>query len=180
LQHYVHEVFGVRPDIVNGDTATSPDWAENRHTRIRLFQERPGFGVIILSPMAVGFGLNIQAANHVVHYMRAWNPAREDQATDRVYRIGQQKDVLVYYPCAHAEDFVTFDVKLDQLLDQKRALAQDLLNGAGDLLPGDFTIDEVVPGGTAESLDRVTASAVQSMLGRLRGLGHCPVCEARF
>src|SRR5262249_55407374 len=66
LQHYIHEVFGVRADIVNGDTTTSLDRAENRHARIRTFQERPGFGVIILSPMAVGFGLNIQAANHVV------------------------------------------------------------------------------------------------------------------
>jgi hypothetical protein len=76
---------------------------------LSTFQKRPGFGVIILSPAAVGFGVNIEAANHVIHFTRAWNPAREDQATDRAYRIGQNKDVFVYYPVVVAEDFVTFD-----------------------------------------------------------------------
>src|SRR5207244_11430884 len=85
---------------------------------------RPGFGVLILSPVAVGFGLNIQAANHVVHYTRTWNPAREDQATDRAYRIGQERDVYVYYPVVRADDFSTFDVKLDELLSKKRVLAE--------------------------------------------------------
>jgi SNF2 family DNA or RNA helicase len=50
--------------------------------------------VIILSTTAVGFGVNIQKANHVIHYTRSWNPAKEDQATDRAYRIGQDKEVL--------------------------------------------------------------------------------------
>ena len=50
--------------------------------------------MIILSTTAVGFGVNIQKANHVIHYTRSWNPAKEDQATDRAYRIGQDKEVL--------------------------------------------------------------------------------------
>ncbi|MBL0052891.1 MAG: SWF/SNF helicase family protein [Bacteroidetes bacterium] len=50
--------------------------------------------------MAAGVGLNVTHANHVIHYTRHWNPAKEEQATDRAYRIGQEKDVHVYYPMA--------------------------------------------------------------------------------
>jgi SNF2 family DNA or RNA helicase len=107
----------------------------SRQKRLKTFQAKPGFGAIILSPLAVGFGVNIQAANHVVHYTRTWNPAREDQATDRAYRIGQSRDVYVYYPVVTANDFMTFDEKLDRLLEQKRVLARDMLNGAGDVTP---------------------------------------------
>jgi Holliday junction resolvase len=145
LQHYIESVFGFRPDIINGDTSASFSHVASRQKRIKAFQEAEGFGVIILSPIAVGFGVNIQGANHVVHYTRTWNPAKEDQATDRAYRIGQTKDVYVYYPVVFAEDFTTFDVKLDQLLTKKRELAGDMLNGSGDLTPGDFNIVEIVP-----------------------------------
>lgn len=81
--------------------------------------------------------MNIQAANHVIHYTRTWNPAKEDQATDRAYRIGQTRDVYVYYPVITAE-FVTFDMKLDKLLNWKRALSRDMLNGCGELSSADF------------------------------------------
>ncbi|HRD97084.1 MAG TPA: restriction endonuclease, partial [Rubrivivax sp.] len=145
LQHYVEETFHIRPDIINGDTAASASHAQSRQKRIKAFQEKPGFSVIILSPVAVGFGVNIQAANHVVHYTRTWNPAKEDQATDRAYRIGQTRDVYVYYPVVHADDFTTFDVKLDRLLELKRGLANDMLNGSGDLKPGEFALDDVAP-----------------------------------
>ena len=147
LQHYIEEVFEIRPDIINGDTSASANHTASRQKRIKAFQSQPGFGVIILSPIAVGFGVNIQAANHVVHYTRTWNPAKEDQATDRAYRIGQTKDVFVYYPVVYANDFDTFDVKLDQLLTKKRELANDMLNGAGDLSPNDFNIADVIPTG---------------------------------
>lgn len=157
LQHYIESVFSFRPDIINGDTSASSSHTASRQKRIRAFQEKPGFGVIILSPVAVGFGVNIQAANHIVHYTRTWNPAKEDQATDRAYRIGQKKDVYVYYPVVFAEDFHTFDVKLDQLLTKKRELASDMLNGSGDLTPGDFNVGDVVPEGDVDAIDeRVT------------------------
>ena len=76
-----------------------------------------------------GVGLNITEANHVLHYTRLWNPAKEDQATDRVYRIGQKRDVHVHYLLAVAPDdqFETFDVKLDYLLQEKRSLSRDFL-----------------------------------------------------
>jgi len=94
--------------------------------------------VIILSPLAVGFGVNIQAANHVIHFTRTWNPAKEDQATDRAYRIGQTRDVTVYYPGVVAAGFKTFDEKLDALLAWKRGLAADMLNGSAEVSVADF------------------------------------------
>jgi SNF2 family DNA or RNA helicase len=145
LRHYIEEVFDYTPDIINGDSSPSAGHQRSRQKRINDFQAQPGFGAIILSPLAVGFGLNIQAANHVIHYTRTWNPAKEDQATDRAYRIGQTRDVHVYYPVVRANDFVTFDEKLDRLLERKRELARDMLNGAGDVSPNDFSLDDMIP-----------------------------------
>ena len=89
--------------------------------------------------------MNMQAANHVIHFTRTWNPAKEDQATDRAYRIGQTKDVFVCYPTVSAGDFKTFDVKLDELLERKRSLASDMLNGSGEIGLRDFDVDELRP-----------------------------------
>jgi hypothetical protein len=91
-----------------------------------------------LSPLAIGFGVNIQAGNHVIHYTRTWNPAKEDQATDRAYRIGQDKDVFVYCPTVIDPSFKTFEKKIDELLEWKRNLSGDMLNGSGDLSGNDF------------------------------------------
>lgn len=74
----------------------------------------------------------------MIHFTRTWNPAKEDQATDRAYRIGQTKDVYVYYPVVTASDFVTFDAKLDALLTSKRALSADVLNGSEEVSLADF------------------------------------------
>lgn len=145
LRYHIEKELKYAADIINGDTAASSASDQSRQKRIRSFQERPGFGVIILSPLAVGFGVNIQAANHVIHYTRTWNPAKEDQATDRAFRIGQEKDVYVYCPVVRAEDFTTFDVKLDELLEHKRVLAHDMLNGGGDIASGEFNIGTVAP-----------------------------------
>lgn len=153
LQYYIEAELGFKPDIINGDTSASTSHTASRQKRIKAFQSLDGFGVLILSPVAVGFGVNIQAANHVVHYTRTWNPAKEDQATDRAYRIGQKKDVYVYYPVVQAEDFMTFDVKLDRLLTYKRALAEVMLNGSGDINPADFNLADVVPASDAEEID---------------------------
>jgi Holliday junction resolvase len=137
LQRFIAHRFDIVPDIINGTTSASSKSSDSRQKRIKAFQQDDGFGVIILSPLAVGFGVNIQGANHVIHYTRTWNPAKEDQATDRAYRIGQSKDVFVYYPVVTA-DFTTFDMKLDALLEWKRGLSNDMLNGCGDLSSGDF------------------------------------------
>jgi len=147
LRHYIGAVFGFAPDIINGDTSASSKRSDSRQKRIDTFQTKAGFGVIILSPVAVGFGVNIQAANHVVHFTRHWNPAKEDQATDRAYRIGQEREVSVYCPIVTADDFSTFDVKLDKMLTIKRGLAEDMLNGSPDVGPSEFDIVDMVPPG---------------------------------
>ncbi len=139
LQRRIQQHFGFSPAIVNGSTKVGSEVGEqSRQALINVFQEKTGFGVIILSTTAVGFGVNIQAANHVIHFTRSWNPAKEDQATDRAYRIGQEKEVTVYYPTVIAEDFVTFEAKLDALLESKRRIADDMLNGASNIDPSDW------------------------------------------
>lgn len=138
LQHYVGLRYKLRPRIINGAVKTDSRAPESRQQYIDEFQSSPGFNVLILSPIAAGFGLNIQAANHVIHFTRPWNPAKEDQATDRAYRIGQIRDVSVYCPTIVADDFLTFEEKLDQLLSQKRGLANDMYNGTFDVAAEEF------------------------------------------
>jgi hypothetical protein len=91
---------------------------------------RHKFDVMILSPKAGGVGLTITSANHVIHLSRWWNPAVEDQATDRVFRIGQTRDVHVYLPMAvHPDPDIrpsSFDLRLDALIERKRTLTRDL------------------------------------------------------
>lgn len=138
LQHAIEGRFGFKPIIINGDTSTSSKSAQSRQRLIDRFQEEQGFSIIILSTVAVGFGVNVQAANHVIHFTRCWNPAKEDQATDRAYRIGQEKDVYVYYPTIRDASMPTFESTLDDLLDKRRALARDMLHGASDIKAAEF------------------------------------------
>jgi len=99
-----------------------------RDEMVRRFQEGPhGPRIFVLSVKAGGTGLNLTAANHVFHFDRWWNPAVEDQATDRAYRIGQKRAVQVHkLVCAG-----TVEEKIDRLLDQKRDLASKVV-GAGE------------------------------------------------
>jgi hypothetical protein len=103
-----------------------------RQRAVDAFQAREaGFDAMVLSPKAGGVGLTLTKANHVIHLSRWWNPAVEDQATDRAYRIGQTRDVHVYVPQAvHPDPAVrptSFDLKLDALMRSKRELSRHLL-----------------------------------------------------
>lgn len=127
LQKLCLERYGIITKIINGDTPSivkrnMPN-KQSRQSSINEFQAVDGFNVIIMSPVAAGMGLNVTAANHVIHYSRHWNPAKENQATDRAYRIGQTKDVFVYYPMAVRADIKSFDETLDDLLSRKTSLA---------------------------------------------------------
>lgn len=127
LQKLCLERYGIITKIINGDTPSivkrnMPN-KQSRQSSIDEFQAVDGFNVIIMSPVAAGMGLNVTAANHVIHYSRHWNPAKENQATDRAYRIGQTKDVFVYYPMAVRADIKSFDETLDDLLSRKTSLA---------------------------------------------------------
>ena len=112
------------PMIINGEVGTTA-----RQDRVDLFQQEQGFDVMLLSPKAGGVGLTLTAANHVIHLSRWWNPAVEDQCSDRVYRIGQTKDVHIYYPMAVLPDTPehSFDLQLQWLMERKRNLACNLL-----------------------------------------------------
>lgn len=114
------------PSRING-TVPGP----KRQALVEAFQSRRGtFDVMILSPKAGGVGLTLTAANHVIHLSRWWNPAVEDQATDRVFRIGQTRDVHVYLPIAvHPDPDLapsSFDLRLNALIERKRKLTRDL------------------------------------------------------
>lgn len=115
-----------RPTRING-TVPGP----KRQALVEAFQAHLGtFDVMILSPRAGGVGLTLTAANHVIHLSRWWNPAVEDQATDRVFRIGQTRDVHVYLPMAvHPDPDLapsSFDLRLNALIERKRKLTRNL------------------------------------------------------
>ena len=138
IQRAVAEHFAVGAQIINGSTSVDPHNDVSRQRLIDSFQAKPGFGVIILSTTAVGFGVNIQAANHVIHFTRPWNPAKEDQATDRAYRIGQTKDVFVYCPTVVGSGYESFEQRLAALLRSKRDLSRDMLSGTQEVKAEDF------------------------------------------
>jgi SNF2-related domain/Helicase conserved C-terminal domain/Restriction endonuclease len=145
---FIRKRFNFTAQIINGDI-------DDRQDLIDDFQAREGFGVIVLSPLAVGFGVNIVSANHVIHFTRTWNPAKEGQATDRAYRIGQTKDVYVYCPTITAQDFVTFDAKLDRLMTLKMDLAGDLLDGVGSDISGASLMPDSGPSGIKIDSDKL-------------------------
>lgn len=98
-----------------------------RDEMVRRFQEEDGPSIFVLSLKAGGTGLNLTAANHVIHLDRWWNPAVEDQATDRAFRIGQRNHVQVRkFVCVG-----TLEERIDRMIEEKRGLAQ-LVVGAGE------------------------------------------------
>ncbi|MEI8657292.1 DEAD/DEAH box helicase [Vibrio sp. Hal054] len=117
----VTSLFRVQVDIINGDTAAveTKKETETRKAIIDRFQTSAGFGVIVMSPVAAGVGLTVVGANNVIHLERHWNPAKEAQATDRVYRIGQTRNVNVYIPMALHPNLRSFDQHLNGLLANK-------------------------------------------------------------
>ena len=130
LKAVLDQVFNLDVGIINGDTASRHKYvSKTREGVINGFSEHLGFNVLILSPEVAGVGLTITAANHVVHYGRWWNPAKENQATDRAYRIGQTKPVLVHYLILKGttEADETFDEKLHRLLKRRENLADNFL-----------------------------------------------------
>jgi hypothetical protein len=98
------------------------------------FEAKEGFNVIVMSPVAAGVGLTVVGANNVVHFERHWNPAKEAQATDRVYRIGQKIDVNIYIPVLLHPEMESFDVNLHRLLS-KKTLLKDAVVTPEEVIP---------------------------------------------
>jgi SNF2 family DNA or RNA helicase len=121
LKIWLEKVYGFDIHIVNGDTAAVQKRSDvqTRKKLIEQFESVKGFNIIIMSPVAAGVGLTVIGANHVIHVERHWNPAKEAQATDRVYRIGQEKNVFIHLPAAIHPQYSSFDENLDKLLSGK-------------------------------------------------------------
>jgi len=160
LAYHLSQIYGRSVPVINGDTkATSKRKKEStRLGLIEKFSNQSGFGICILSPIAAGAGLNIVAANHVIHLERHWNPAKEDQATDRAYRIGQDRPVIVCLPIGIHPKQDSFDLILHRLLEKKRAI-QDAL---GIVPPEAVTGPEIIRAvfGAADYREKQTDSIV--------------------
>ncbi|HZC00206.1 MAG TPA: C-terminal helicase domain-containing protein, partial [Gammaproteobacteria bacterium] len=125
LAAFLGAVFG-RPGLVlHGATEV-----KKRKDLVRRFQEDERVPFFVLSLKAGGAGLNLTAAAHVIHFDRWWNPAVENQATDRAFRIGQTKNVLVHKFICQG----TVEDKIDQMIEGKQQLAGDFLGGGVDML----------------------------------------------
>ena len=137
----LHERFGVWAARINGDVISG-----DRQKMVDRLNASDAFDVMVLSPTAGGVGLNITGANHVIHYTRVWNPAKEAQATDRVYRINQERNVSVYYPIVEHPDFDTVEQRMDRLLTRKKELARDIIRPGGGLGLSKSEITELLGG----------------------------------
>lgn len=116
--------LGVRPQFLHGGLS-----AATRGKIVDDFQQgKDPSPVLILSLRAGGVGLNLTRANHVFHFDRWWNPAVEDQATDRAYRIGQTKDVQVHKMICTG----TLEERIDDLITSKRELSQAIVGGTNE------------------------------------------------
>jgi SNF2 family DNA or RNA helicase len=134
LRAYLRSLFGVEVLFLHGGTPQ-----KQRDRMVARFQQAGGGPpIFLLSLKAGGTGLNLTAANHVFHFDRWWNPAVEDQATDRAFRIGQTRDVQVHkFLCAG-----TLEERIDELIESKKALAESIV-GAGEGWLTELSTDEL-------------------------------------
>ncbi|HJN07644.1 MAG TPA: DEAD/DEAH box helicase [Pirellulaceae bacterium] len=135
LAEHLASVFG-RPGLVlHGGTTV-----KRRKKLVDQFQSDDGLPFFILSLKAGGTGLNLTAASHVVHFDRWWNPAVENQATDRAFRIGQQRNVLVHkFVCRG-----TIEERIDGLIEEKTQLSDDLLGVGAEKMLTEMSDKELI------------------------------------
>ena len=124
LAAFLGGIFGRAGLVMHGETAV-----KQRSALVQRFQDDETVPFFVLSLKAGGSGLTLTAASHVVHFDRWWNPAVENQATDRAFRIGQKKNVLVHkFVCRG-----TVEEQIDALIESKRGLSDALLAGGGEI-----------------------------------------------
>jgi SNF2 family DNA or RNA helicase len=129
LKIMIENHFGSQPLFLHGGTSR-----KLRDEMVMNFQHKNSHKTFILSIKAGGTGLNLTSANHVIHYDLWWNPAVESQATDRAFRIGQHKNVMVYRMITKG----TFEEKIDEMIQHKKQLA-NLTVSAGEKWIGDLS-----------------------------------------
>ena len=135
LAAFLGDVFR-RPGLVlHGGTAVA-----QRRKLVESFQRDDGPPFFLLTVKAGGAGLNLTQAAHVIHFDRWWNPAVENQATDRAFRIGQKQNVLVHkFVCRG-----TIEERIDQVIEDKKSLSTELLEGGGEKLLTEMNNDELL------------------------------------
>ena len=135
LAAFLGSVFGRAGLVLHGETDV-----KQRTSLVRQFQEDEAVPFFVLSLKAGGAGLNLTAASHVIHFDRWWNPAVENQATDRAFRIGQTKNVLVHkFVCRG-----TVEDKIDALIESKRQISTDLLEGGAETMLTEMSDTELM------------------------------------
>ena len=135
LAAFLGSVFGRAGLVLHGETEV-----KKRKELVRRFQEDDNVPFFVLSLKAGGAGLNLTAASHVIHFDRWWNPAVENQATDRAFRIGQTKNVLVHKFICRG----TVEDRIDQMIETKKQLAGDLLGGGAEIVLTEMKDDELL------------------------------------
>jgi SNF2-related domain/SNF2 Helicase protein/Helicase conserved C-terminal domain len=135
LATFLGSVFGRAGLVLHGETEV-----KKRKDLVRQYQEDETVPFFVLSLKAGGAGLNLTAASHVIHFDRWWNPAVENQATDRAFRIGQTKNVLVHKFICRG----TVEDKIDQMIESKQQLAGDFLSGAADTMLTEMKDEELL------------------------------------
>lgn len=135
LAAFLASVFGRAGLVLHGDTPVA-----QRQTLVRRFQEDEQVPFFVLSLKAGGTGLNLTAASHVIHFDRWWNPAVEQQATDRAFRIGQTKNVLVHKLVCRG----TLEEGIDRIIESKQQVARDLLEGGAEVRLTELSNDDLM------------------------------------
>lgn len=133
LQIHIAEHFGIDAPFLHGGVSRGA-----RSAMVDGFQARTAAPLLLVSLKAGGTGLNLTAASHVIHYDRWWNPAVEDQATDRAWRIGQTRAVNVHKLVCQG----TIEERIGQVIDEKRALA-DAVVGTGEAWLSELSTDQL-------------------------------------
>jgi superfamily II DNA or RNA helicase len=135
LSNFLSRIFGRSGLVLHGGTPV-----KRRQKLVDEFQRDDGPPFFVLSLKAGGTGLNLTAASHVIHFDRWWNPAVENQATDRAYRIGQSRNVLVHkFVCQG-----TIEEKIDAMIEEKTQLATDLIEGGTEKMLTEMTDSELI------------------------------------
>ncbi|MEE9311010.1 MAG: DEAD/DEAH box helicase, partial [Planctomycetota bacterium] len=135
ISEFLTEVFGREGLVLHGGTPV-----KKRRGMVETFQQEDGPPFFVLSLKAGGTGLNLTAASHVIHFDRWWNPAVENQATDRAFRIGQHRNVVVHkFVCRG-----TIEEEIDALLEDKKTLADDILEGGAQSILTEMSNSELL------------------------------------
>ena len=135
LHDLLEDIFHRKGVILHGSVAVG-----KRKKIIEQFQSPHYVPFMVLSLKAGGIGLNLTEANHVIHFDRWWNPAVENQATDRAFRIGQKKNVMVHKFLTQG----TVEEKIDGMLEEKSKLSQEVISDTGDRWITEMKNDELL------------------------------------